>query len=119
MFKVTPLPGKHRVEISFEGNFDHDPADFRAALIAAVGKVQAHDQSFDLICDFTHAHVMPQDHATTGQAAIAWCIENGLRKSANVTASVTQRMQLRRVSEGDLRFEQFADHGEAEEWLAA
>lgn len=119
MFKVKALPEKHRVSVMFEGNFDHDPADFRAALIAAVGRVQAADKSFDLICDFTHANVMPPTHAATGQAAIAWCLENGLRKSANVTASATQRMQLRRVSAGDERFSQFADHAEAEEWLAA
>ncbi len=119
MFTVTPLPAKRRVHVEFFGNYDHDPDAFHAALKHAVAEVQAKDRAFDILCDFTRASVMPQDHAASGEAAIAWCSANGLRKSANVIASVTQRMQVRRVAAGNPSMGFFADTAEAEEWLAA
>ncbi len=71
-----------------------------------------------MISDFSRSMVMPQDIAHESKNLAIWLIENGLRKSANILQSATQRMQIARVTQRDEKFAYFTSREEAAAWLA-
>ncbi|MEP3050607.1 MAG: hypothetical protein ABJP48_12655 [Erythrobacter sp.] len=73
--------------------------------------------SFDLLVDWTNMPVMTQPAAQQAQRVISWCNDKGLRKAANVVATVTQRMQVKRVSAQNDRFQYFETRADAQAWL--
>lgn len=119
MYSVRTLPTKNRVEVVFNGAHGYDYVQFSEELKDAAMAVRSTEGHFDLLVDFTTADVLPQENAAQSQRNIAWCISQGMRKSANIVPSVTQRMQVKRVSANDLRLSYFGTRKEAECWLAA
>lgn len=118
MFRVVKLPHKNRVLIAFEGNIgEEDNLPFFRELKVAALEVRSADGEFDLLTDWTAASAMPQENARTGEDAVAWCIANGMRKSANVMNTIIQKMQVKRVSGQDERLGYFETREEAEHWL--
>lgn len=106
-----------RVNATFSGNFEHDAADLVADIKDAIPDVRRSDGTFDLLSDFTDASVMPQDHAQTSEDFLLWLDKNGLRKSAIVMTSITQRMQVQRVSDRNEKLGYFGSRAEAQKWL--
>ena len=119
MYSIMPIRAKNRVVVVFVNDFEHGQAIFNTELKNAVKEVRAEDRHFDLLVDFSTAPVMSQDRAGQGGEMINWCLANGLRKSANVMDTVLQRMQVKRVSANDDKFQYFTSYAEAEAWLAS
>ena len=58
-----------------------------------------------------------QNIADDSEDMATWLVANGLRRSANISQSITQQMQIRRVTRQDARFAMFATLEEGERWL--
>jgi len=117
MHSIEKLTSKHRIVIQFGSYVDHDPDAFAIELKQAAFDVKGSLGEFDILADFTESMVMPQDAAKSSEDVISWCLANGMRKSANVIQNVTQRMQVKRVTEQDPRFGYFGTREQAAEWL--
>lgn len=117
MYSFAGNPGKHRVEITFDGHFIREHDTFDALLKETVSKIRSSDGRFDCLIDMIKAPVAPQEVASRGGDAIQWAISNGLRKGAFVTGSTTGRMQMRRLSERNEKVEYFFCLDEARLWL--
>lgn len=117
MYSIVPNLAKHRVRVVFANDFEHEQDAFNAELKSAIDQVRADDGHFDLLSDFTDAPVMSQERAKQGEEMVAWCLANGLRRSANVMGTVLQRLQIKRVSANDEKFAYFETCSEAENWL--
>ena len=117
MYSITTNLAKNRVIVVFVNDFEHGQAFFNTELKEAVKRVRAEDRHFDLLADFSTAPVMSQQIAGQGEEMINWCVANGLRKSANVMNTILQRMQVKRVSANDDKFQYFSSLAEAEAWL--
>lgn len=118
MYKLEAKPSQRRVELSFDGEMKQDPAKFFAEFSAAVNSVRGNGSSFDLLLDFSATHVMPQDRVQNTRRIFEWCLENGIGKAAFVMNGVTQRMQIRRVTERHEKVEFFDDCETAADWLS-
>lgn len=117
MYSINQIADKHRVEIIFDGPHDYDYMRFSDDLKAAAIAVRSAEGVFDLLVDFSNAHVLPRENAEQSQRNIAWCLANGMRKSANIVPSTTHKMQVRRVSERSDNLAYFKDRGAAVAWL--
>ncbi|MEM8724716.1 MAG: hypothetical protein AAGE86_04250 [Pseudomonadota bacterium] len=117
MYRIQGIAPKHRVLVSFHGDFDFDQSDLDNELKSIAMDVRSAEGHFDLLADFTQAPVMPQDRAQQSEVLIAWCVANGLRKSANVMDTTIQAIQVKRVSAHDEKFRTFTSRREAELWL--
>ena len=118
MYEIAVDEEAHRVDIRFVGM--STPEEFIAFdrhLRAAAIQAKSAGAHFDLIVDFSKATLMTQEIAVDSQGTIAWCVANGLRKSANLTTSALMKMQVQRVSSND-RFRMFGSRVDAEAWLA-
>ena len=118
MFQIVPEPALFRVELHFDGSFEHDPRAILPAMKRAVPLVRRVDASFDFLADFSRVRSMPLAQSRSGEKVMEWCREHGLRKCASVLASATQRMVVARKTANDPRFEFFITREEAEDWLA-
>ena len=118
MFWMIPEPAKHRVELYFDGVFDHDPRAILLELRRMVPDVRYADESFDFLVDFSRVRDLPSVHAKSGEQALDWLCVNGLRRCASILASATQRMVVSRRTGNDPRFDYFLSRDEAEWWLA-
>lgn len=119
VYTIRPIPSKNRVEVVFNDFRDHDAERFAAELQSAVQSAKNEDGRFDIVLDMSNSVVMPQDIAAKSEANAKWLNDNGLRKSANIIQSITQRMQVKRVTSQDSRYGFFETGAEAEEWLAS
>jgi len=117
MYKIERIPSKHRVVIEFDRFEDHDRAKFLDDLQAAAFAVRSKARHFDILADFTRSVVMPQDIAKDSISLSDWLIKNGLRRSANITQSMTQRMQIASVTKQNAHFGHFSTRAEGEHWL--
>jgi hypothetical protein len=108
---------KSRVEITFVGSYSGEMASFSNQLKASARAAKASSGYFDILTDFTQAHVMPKDLLEGTVEVTAWCADNGLRKSANVVNSMLQKLQLDRLTP-DERFQIFVSRDDAEAWLS-
>ena len=117
MYTIDKVPSKHRIVIEFDKYHDHDQMKFLDDLQAAALSVRSVDRQFDMLADFTQSMVMPQDIAKDSVSLSDWLIKNGMRRSANMTQSMTQRMQISRVTDQSARFGYFATRAEGEHWL--
>ena len=117
MFSIEEDHINGRINATFSGIFEYDAADLVAGIKGAIPNVRRSDGTFDLLSDFTEASVMPQDHAQASEDFLGWLDKNGLRKSAVVMTSVTQRMQVQRVSDRSDKLGYFGNRAEAEKWL--
>ncbi len=119
MYTVTPIPAKNRIDVVFSGDFGHDDAEFREELRAAVEKTRSGEGHFDMLVDFSQAPVMSPEMAKNGEEASAWCVQNGMRKSANLMSSqALLELQEKRVTARDEKFQYFETRADAESWLA-
>jgi len=118
MYRIEKVSSQSLVIITFEGSYDFDQSQFEADVKDAVNFIKADQSSFDILADWSQITVMDQERASEGQALGAWFVAAGLRKAANVLTSITQRMQLKRVTAGDERFGYFGTRDEALGWLA-
>lgn len=119
MYTIRPILSKNRVEVVFDDFRDHDAERFAADLQSAVQSAKDENGRFDILLDMSNSVVMPQDIAAKSEADAKWLNDNGLRKSANIIQSITQRMQVKRVTSQDSRYGFFETRAEAEEWLAS
>lgn len=117
MYEITQEPSKHRFTVRFDLYADHDREKFFGDIQKAALNVRSADKRFDMIADFTDSMVMPQPIAKDSVRLTDWLIENGLRKSANIMVSVTQRLQVMRVTERNDKFGYFETLAEGERWL--
>ena len=118
MYSIFVNERASRVDIFFVGMTEPEEfITFDQNLRAAAIKARGAGAYFDLIVDFSEAALMSQEMAVDTQGTIAWCIANGLRKSANLTTSALMKMQVQRVSSND-RFRTFGSRADAEAWLA-
>lgn len=118
MYHIEKVSNRALVIITFEGAYDFDQSAFEGEIKDAVTFVRSAEKSFDILADWSKISVMDQGRAGESHALAAWFIAAGLRRSANVLTSITQRMQLKRVTEGDERFGYFATKEEALAWLS-
>lgn len=117
MYTIQTIPAKSRVEIIFRGKHDYDFMQFSEELKAAAILVRSSDRHFDLLVDFTEGQVLPRENAEQSAHNISWCIDHGMRRSANVVSMITQKMQVQRVSERNEILHYFETRTEAERWL--
>ena len=117
MYEIERQPSKHRVLIKFDSYADHDRIKFIVDLQEAALSVRSADRHFDMLADFTESIVMPQPIAKDSITLSDWLVQNGLRKSANVMTSITQQMQVQRVTERNEKFGYFETRTAAERWL--
>ncbi|MEL7190254.1 MAG: hypothetical protein AAGK17_11930 [Pseudomonadota bacterium] len=117
MYTICAKPENHRVEVTFEGPHDYDHVAFSAELREAVLSIRSSDGHFDLLVDFSKGQVLPQEIAHRSEQNIAWCLSQGMRKSANVMPTTTHRMQVKRLSNQDERLGYFPSRPLAESWL--
>lgn len=117
MYEIEKDPVKRRVILRLDKYEDHDSPRFIHDLQHAALSVKGADPTFDILADFSDSMVMPQHIAQESADIAAWLMANGLRKSANVSRSVTQKMQVRRVTHQDKRFGLFETRADAEAWL--
>ncbi|RVT43488.1 hypothetical protein [Sphingobium algorifonticola] len=117
MVQVIINKAAHRVEIAFKDGYSKAAlAGFDTQLRAAASLAKGHGSWFDILADFSDFGVMPQDTTDDGHARIAWCMANGLRRSANVTGSTIMKMQIERLAP-DPRFQYFRTREQAAAWL--
>lgn len=117
MYTIRALLERNRVEIIFDGAHDYDYLVFSQELKDAALAVRSNQGHFDLLVDFTAGQVLPQENAAQSERNIAWCIANGMRKSANVMTTIIQKIQVKRVSHRDEKLGYFETREEAEKWL--
>lgn len=117
MYSLTKLPKQNRLELSFSGHMEQDPAAFFAELTNAAKAVRANDGTWSLLVDFSDTPVMPQDRAQNTAKIYDWCIANGVKRIAFVMQSVTQKMQIKRVSGRSEIVQAFDTKAQAEAWL--
>ncbi|MEP3052223.1 MAG: hypothetical protein ABJP48_05700 [Erythrobacter sp.] len=119
MYKLTTDLAKNRILVTFVGAFDYDARDLAKEIQDASQRIRLNCGHFDMLSDWTQASTMPQEHAKAGEDVVAWCVANGLRKSANVMDAILLQMQVKRVSNEDDKIGFFATQTEAEAWLSA
>ncbi len=117
VYQITEILPKRRVVLQLDQFGDHDRNAFMRDMKQAALNVRALEGYFDILADFSNSIVMPRDIADDSEDMAAWFISNGLRRSANVSQSVTQQMQIRRVTRHDTKFAIFRTRAEAESWL--
>lgn len=118
MFSITPDLAMHRVDLSFDGEFDYDPRAVLREVKRAVPKVLSPDRRFDFLADFSRVRQLPHEHAKSGEHTTDWLCAHGLRRCASILPSATQRMVVTRKTGSDPRFDYFLTREEAECWLA-
>ena len=96
---------------------EQDPAAFFVELTNAAKAVRANDGTWSLLVDFSDTPVMPQDRAQNTAKIYDWCIANGVKRIAFVMQSVTQKMQIKRVSGRSEIVQAFDTKAQAEAWL--
>ncbi len=106
-----------RVTLTFIGEMKQDPKAFFAEFVSASQSVRNADGEWDLLLDFSQTHVMPQERAANTQKIFDWCLENGIRKTAFIMQSITQRLQIQRVTERHPKIEFFESASAAADWL--
>jgi hypothetical protein len=116
MYKIDVDVAKHRVLIEFSGTYDDDLAEFGRQMVAACIRAKGIGRHFDMLSDFSQAPIMTQQTAGDSQEHVKWCIDNGLRKGANVVGGALSRMQLNRIT-ADEKFQMFETRAQAEAWL--
>jgi hypothetical protein len=117
MYTIKPITAKQRVEVVFDDFRDHNAERFRSDLQSAVRTVKRQHEEFDILVDMTKSVVMPQEIARQSEVNAQWLNANGLRKSANIVETITQRMQVKRVTSQDDRYRFFETRTEAEAWF--
>lgn len=119
MYRIEVDEAAHRVIIEFSGGYADDEFDaFDAELHRAVARAKGSSACFDMIVDWARSEIMPQETSKDSERRVAWCLANGLRRSANITGSALMKMQLQRVAP-DPRFRSFAARSEGLAWLDA
>jgi hypothetical protein len=118
MYRITVSRANQRVDVDFVDSYtDIDRAELAGDLRRAALEAKARGDHFDLLVDFSHVPVMPQDRTAAARDEIEWCLANGLRRSANVMSSTISKMQVERLS-ADNRFRTFVSRAEALTWLS-
>lgn len=117
MYSIITEPERNRLTIAFAGRMEQDPAAFFEELTSAVQRVRERQSAWDLVADFSDTPVMPQDRAQNTIRIFAWFMDNGLRKGSCVLQSVTQKMQIARVTERNDAVKFFETREAAERWL--
>lgn len=116
MHSIKLVPEARRIDIILDRFDDHDNTLFMQDVQQAALNVSS-GRPFDMLCDFSQSMVMPQDIADNSKELAEWLLANGLRKSANIMQSTTQRMQIARVTQRDKKFAYFSTCKEALAWL--
>ena len=117
MYTIEEIPSKRRIVLLLDRYEDHDRPQFQRDMKLAALSVKGGHGHFDILADFSNSMVMPRVIANDSEDMAAWFITNGLRRSANISQSVTQQMQIRRVTRQDERFGLFSTREEGERWL--
>ncbi len=117
MYEIEEIHAKRRLVLKLDRYKDHDRPQFMQDMKVAALNVKGPHESFDILADFSDSMVMPRDIADDSEDMAAWLVANGLRRSANISQSFTQQMQIRRVTKQNERFAMFATREEGERWL--
>lgn len=110
---------KSRVIITFDGPRNYPIDAFWDEFMESVQFAKCARPHFDVLLDHSRATLMPPERTPRSEEMAIWCIENGLRKSANIVPTEVLRMQLQRVTKHEEHFGFFETLEEAEEWLAS
>lgn len=108
---------KGRVIVTFDGPRTYPIDKFWEAFTEAVQFAKCARPHFDVLLDHSRATIMPPERTQKSEEMAIWCVENGLRKSANIVPSAVLRMQLQRVTKNEEPFGFFETQAEAEAWL--
>ncbi|WP_108789348.1 hypothetical protein [Erythrobacter sp. Alg231-14] len=117
MYSIIADSRQRRLTLTFSGEMDQDPAAFFEELTSKVQRLRAAGDDWDLLTDFSDTPVMPQDRAQNTVRIFAWFMDNGMRRGACVLQSVTQRMQIARVTGRNDAVVFFDTLSKAESWL--
>lgn len=117
MFTITPDPDRHRMVLTMDGGFRHDPRLPLREIKRTVPLVRTQSGWFDVLTDYSRVGLIPRNHSRGDERSLQWCRENGLRKCANVLVNAAQRMAVERMTANDPRFDFFLTREEAEHWL--
>ena len=117
MYRIDISRSRSRVTLSFSGEMKQDPAAFLAELTSAANKAKGSGDDWEMLVDFSDTPVMPQDRAQNTSKIFEWCLGNGIRKTACVMNTLTQRMQIQRVTKRHEKIEFFESISAAEDWL--
>ncbi len=117
MYKIEKDLLKQRLTLTLDRYSDHDRMQFHDDMKQAALEIMRIKGHFDILADFTDSIVMPRDIAEDSEDMASWFVLNGLRRSANISQSFTQKMQIGRVTRRNDRFRIFTTRIEAEAWL--
>lgn len=117
MYTITRDTSKSRVIIAHDGPRDYPIEIFWQEFKEAVHFAKCARPFFDVLVDHSRTTILPQDRTKNGEAMAIWCLENGLRKSANVAPSAIMRMQLQRITDRNPQFAYFETRKGGERWL--
>lgn len=116
MYNISVDILRQRVIVDFQGQIDVDLPTSNQELFSACLRAKGSGAHFDILSDFTKSSLMSQEGADDSAQTVKWCIDNGLRKGANVVGSTLMKLQINRVSGSD-QIRNFATMAEAIAWL--
>lgn len=118
MYTIKTDMNKNRVLMIADGEHNSDMEEFIENFKKAALKIREQSSHFDILTDLSHSMTLQQDRTQATMDLLAWCKENGLRRSANVVGSTIQKMQVRRLSSEVENIASFTTLEEAERWLS-
>lgn len=117
MYKVGIDRTNRRIQLTIAGFPEEDESNrIDADMRAAARELLKTGTSFDVIADLREARVLNSDSASELSKTMKWHLDNGLRRSANITPSALLRMQVGRMA-ADSRFACFDNEEDAIRWL--
>ncbi|MEO9461964.1 MAG: hypothetical protein ABJ242_04435 [Marinomonas sp.] len=119
MYSIKRDTSKNRVIILFDGARDYNVDVFFQEFMEAANFAKCARPHFDALVDHSRTNILPQERTKHSEAMALWCLENGLRRSANIVSSAVMRMQLKRVTDSNPHFAYFQSREDAEAWLDA
>ncbi len=117
MYTIQRDTSKSRLIVALNGTWDYDGSMFWEDFQEAAHYAKCARAHFDVLFDHTLKPILPQHRTEKGTIMAVWCLENGLRKSANIVPSTIMRMQLQRITDRNAQFDYFKTREEAEAWL--
>jgi hypothetical protein len=118
MYEIKVDERAHRVDIVFGGVMnDKGLEGFDEALTTSVLRARGTGSWFDILTDFSSSTLMPQEIAKDSARRAAWCVAQGLRKSAHISAGMLMKLQLDRVVDNNAKIQTFLTREEALAWL--
>lgn len=117
MYQIYTDKDIGRVEIRFDAVINRSLIGFDESLRLACLLTFRTAGYFDVLVDYTHSREMVGDVLQDARQRIEWCVNNGLRRSANITADPDLRRQIEDITAAFDHILVFSNRAEAVAWL--